>query len=209
MITLKEAKTRREIKRFVLFPFSLYRRNKYWVPPIIKDEIDNFNPKKNPVFKNADARFFLAYKDRKVVGRVIAIINWFEVNEQKIRKMRFGWFDTIDDVEVMITLPADMNMVLGSLPFTDLGNNQFLFSIGTVASADCGSFIILAGLDCNVPLGATRCVEASIVPNSCLDEFNWNGSTLRVTGECDDSENLVRFKIGNEIVTKRILVNHK
>ena len=41
MITLKEAKTKREIKRFVLFPFSLYRKNKYWVPPIIKDEIDN------------------------------------------------------------------------------------------------------------------------------------------------------------------------
>lgn len=103
----------------------------------------------------------------------------------------------IDDVEVTITLPADMNMVTGSLPFTDLGNNQFLFSIGTVASADCGSFIISAGLDCNVPLGATRCVEASIVPNSCLNNSNWNGSTLRVTGECDDTENLVRFKIEN------------
>ena len=102
----------------------------------------------------------------------------------------------IDDVEVTITLPADMNMVSGSLPFTDLGNNQFLFNIGTVASAMCGGFNISAGLDCNVPLGATRCVEASIVPNSCND-VNWNGSTLRVTGECDDTENLTRFKIEN------------
>ena len=50
MITLKQAKTRREIKRFVLFPFSFYRKNKYWIPPIIKDEVDNFDPKKNPVF---------------------------------------------------------------------------------------------------------------------------------------------------------------
>lgn len=100
MITLKEAKTRKEIKRFVLFPFSLYSQNKYWVPPIINDEIANFDVKKNPVFKNADAQFLLAYRDGKIVGRVIAIINWYEVNQQKIKKMRFGWFDTIDDIEV-------------------------------------------------------------------------------------------------------------
>ena len=111
MITLKEAKTRREIKRFVLFPFSLYRKNKYWVPPIIKDEINNFDAKKNPVFKNADARFFLAYKGKKIVGRVIAIVNWSEVNDQKIKKMRFGWFDVIDDIEVSKALLEKVNEI--------------------------------------------------------------------------------------------------
>jgi hypothetical protein len=111
MITLKEAKTRREIKRFVLFPFSLYRKNKYWVPPIIKDEINNFDAKKNPVFKNADARFFLAYKGKKIVGRVVAIVNWSEVNDQKIKKMRFGWFDVIDDIEVSKALLEKVNEI--------------------------------------------------------------------------------------------------
>ena len=100
MITIKEVKKSRGLKSFVLFPFSLYKKNKYWVPPIIKEEIANFNPRKNPVFKNAEARFFIAYKDRKKVGRVAAIINWYEVNEQKIKKMRFGWFDVVDDIEV-------------------------------------------------------------------------------------------------------------
>ena len=100
MISIKEAKSKKEIKQFVLFPFSLYKNNNYWVPPIIKEEINNFNPEKNPVFKNAQAHFFLAYKNEKIVGRVIAIINWYEVNTQKIKKMRFGWFDVIDDIEV-------------------------------------------------------------------------------------------------------------
>lgn len=111
MITLKEAKTKREIKRFVLFPFSLYKNNKYWVPPIIKDEIDNFNPRKNPVFKNAQANFFLAYKNKKLVGRVLAIINWYEVNEQNIKKMRFGWFDVVDDIEVTKALLDKVNEI--------------------------------------------------------------------------------------------------
>jgi ribosomal protein S18 acetylase RimI-like enzyme len=100
MITLKKIISKREMKQFVTFPFSVYKDNKYWVPPIIKDEVDNFDPKKNPVFENADAQFFVAIRDGKIVGRIVAIINWFEVEKQQIKKMRFGWFDVIDDLEV-------------------------------------------------------------------------------------------------------------
>ncbi|APG64020.1 GTP cyclohydrolase [Tenacibaculum todarodis] len=100
MITLKEITTRKEMKQFVTFPFSLYKDNKYWVPPIIKDEIANFDKTKNPVFENADARFFIAIKNKKIVGRVVAIINNYEIEQQGIKKMRFGWFDVIDDIEV-------------------------------------------------------------------------------------------------------------
>jgi GNAT superfamily N-acetyltransferase len=99
-ITIKEAKTKKEMKQFVTFPFSLYATNKFWVPPIIKDELEGFDRNKNPVFKHAEAQFFLAIKNTKIVGRVAAIINHTEVNQQKIKKMRFGWFDVIDDVEV-------------------------------------------------------------------------------------------------------------
>lgn len=111
MITLKQVSNKTEMKQFVLFPFNLYRKNAFWVPPIIKEEIDNFNPKKNPVFKNADAQFFLAYKEKKIVGRVAAIINWSEVNNQNIKKMRFGWFDMIDDIEVSKALLDKVNEI--------------------------------------------------------------------------------------------------
>jgi len=100
MVKLVEAVSKSDLKRFVKFPFSLYKDSEYWVPPIIADEMETFNTDKNPAFKNADARFFLTYKGNKLVGRVVAITNWLEVNDQKIRKMRFGWFDFIDDPEV-------------------------------------------------------------------------------------------------------------
>ncbi|NRB58935.1 MAG: GNAT family N-acetyltransferase [Winogradskyella sp.] len=100
MITIKEAISKKDLKAFVKFPFSLYKDSEYWVPPIIKQELETFNKDKNPIFKDADARFFLAFKDGKVVGRVAAIINWLEINNQGIKKMRFGWFDFIDDLEV-------------------------------------------------------------------------------------------------------------
>ncbi|MEF3079037.1 GTP cyclohydrolase [Winogradskyella poriferorum] len=100
MITVKEVTTKKGLTTFVKFPFSLYKDSKYWVPPIIKQELETFNKDKNPIFKDAEARFFLAYKGKEVVGRIAAIVNWLEVDKQQIKKMRFGWFDFIDDFEV-------------------------------------------------------------------------------------------------------------
>lgn len=100
MITLKELTTKKEMKQFVKFPFKLYKNNNYWVPPIINDEIAVFDKNENPVFQHADARFFVAIKNNEIVGRIAAIINNTEINEQKIKKMRFGWFDFINDFEV-------------------------------------------------------------------------------------------------------------
>ncbi|WP_281336295.1 GTP cyclohydrolase [Flavobacterium eburneipallidum] len=100
MITIKEAVTKKEMTEFVKFPFSLYKDNKYWVPPIIADEIASFDRTKNPAFESAEAYFYLAYKNDKIVGRITAIINWNEVNDQQKKKVRFGWFDVIDDIEV-------------------------------------------------------------------------------------------------------------
>ncbi len=111
MITIKEVTTKKEMKQFVTFPFSLYKNNKYWVPPIIKDEIANFDREKNPVFKHATAHFLLAYKNDKIVGRTAAIINTFEVEKQGVKKMRFGWFDVVDDIEVTKALLNKINEI--------------------------------------------------------------------------------------------------
>lgn len=100
MITIKKAETKKDLKAFVKFPFELYKDSKYWVPPIIRQELETFNTSKNPIFNVAEATFLLAYKDGKIVGRVAAIINWLEVKKQQQKKMRFGWFDFIDDYEV-------------------------------------------------------------------------------------------------------------
>jgi len=100
MITVKEVHSKKDLKAFVKFPFSLYKDSKYWVPPIISQEIKTFDKKLNPVFNDAEARLFLAYKNKKIVGRVSAIINWLEVKGQNQKKMRFGWFDVIDDINV-------------------------------------------------------------------------------------------------------------
>jgi len=111
MILVEEVTSKKGLKQFVKFPFTLYKDNKYWVPPIIKEEVDSFDKSKNPVFEHADSQFFLAYKNNNIVGRIAAIINWTEVNDQKIKKMRFGWFDTIDDINVTTALLQKVNEI--------------------------------------------------------------------------------------------------
>ena len=128
-IVIKEAKTKAEYLAFVKFPYSLYKENPNWVPPLINDEIETIDPDLNPVYQNANASFFLAYQDEKIVGRIAAIINWIEVKEIKKSKVRFGWFDVIDNIHVskslidcVIKFGKDHNLesVEGPLDFSNL-----------------------------------------------------------------------------------------
>ncbi|HIF85002.1 MAG TPA: N-acetyltransferase [Flavobacteriaceae bacterium] len=100
MIFIKIATTLEDYKAFVNFPFKLYKNSKYWVPPISNEELEMMDKTKNPVFKNAEAEYFLAYKNNEIVGRIAAIVNWLEVKEQNKNKVRFGWYDVIDDLKV-------------------------------------------------------------------------------------------------------------
>ena len=66
MIFIVEANSKKLLKEFVKFPFSLYKNHPYWVPPLINDELETFDKTKNPAFTSAEANFYLAYQDNKV-----------------------------------------------------------------------------------------------------------------------------------------------
>ncbi|MBT8263285.1 MAG: GTP cyclohydrolase [Bacteroidia bacterium] len=100
MIEITEVTNKKELKKFVTFPFKLYKKNKYWVPPLIKDEMETLDLTKNPVAKNAEATYYLAYKDGQLAGRIAVIVNHLEINDQGKKKIRFGWFDVTDDIAV-------------------------------------------------------------------------------------------------------------
>lgn len=129
MIEIREIESRRELVDFIRFPFQLYKGNPYWVPPIVKEELEMLDKKVNPVFNNALAHYFLAYKDGEIVGRIAAFINWIEIKKLKKSKVRFGWFDVIDDLEVTIKLidavvaigkQHQMNAIEGPMGFSNM-----------------------------------------------------------------------------------------
>ncbi|GGE94403.1 hypothetical protein SAMN05443634_101201 [Chishuiella changwenlii] len=103
MIDVKEVKSKKEMNQFIDLPFDIYKNNPYWVPPIKKDERKSFNPN-NEIFKTVEAKFFLAYKGSEVVGRVVAIVNWTEIEELNKSKIRFGWLVFKDDINILKAL---------------------------------------------------------------------------------------------------------
>ncbi|AXP82408.1 hypothetical protein CJ739_3346 [Mariniflexile rhizosphaerae] len=145
MISIKEVTTKSDLKAFVKFPFKLYKDSKYWVPPIISEELKTFNKKENPVFNDAESRLFLAYKNGELVGRVAAIINWLEVNNQTLKKMRFGWFDFIDDLEVSKALLNQVETIGRS--------HNFTFTEGPVGFSNLDKVgVVTEGFDAIAPM---------------------------------------------------------
>lgn len=98
-LTIKKVETKADFKRFVHFAFTLFKNTPYWTPPLISDELESFNPE-NEIFKTVDYQCFLAFQNDKIVGRIAAIVNWTEVRTLQKSKVRFGWFDCIEDIEV-------------------------------------------------------------------------------------------------------------
>lgn len=122
--------TKRNLLKFVHFPIdTLYRDSKYFVPPLVTDELNTLRPDKNPAFDFCEAVYYLAYRDGKIVGRVAGIINHV-VNERSNKKeARFSYIDFIDDAEVVDALidavtrwgkSKGMEHLTGPLSFTDM-----------------------------------------------------------------------------------------
>ena len=128
-IQLKEVSSLRELKQFVSFLYSLYRDNPYWVPPLRFDELHSLRKDKNPAFDFCEAKYWLAYKNGKIVGRIAGIINHKYNEKWNEKAARFGWFDFIDDPGVSAALlqaveqwarEKGMRSIHGPLGFTDM-----------------------------------------------------------------------------------------
>lgn len=127
-ILIKTVSSKGEMKTFARFGNRLYKGNKYYVPSMPFDDLNTFDKDKNGAFEFSEAEFYLAYKDGKVVGRVAAIINHKANDAWKVKQVRFGWIDFIDDIEVSTALlnaveefgkAHGMTQIVGPLGFTD------------------------------------------------------------------------------------------
>ena len=101
MVEIIEVTNQKQLKAFIRFPFTLYRGSPYWVPPLNFDELNTLRQDKNPAFEYCQARYWLAYEGKKVVGRVAGILNRRHIEKWNQPYLRFGWIDFIDDAEVL------------------------------------------------------------------------------------------------------------
>ncbi len=146
-IQIKEVKSKSDLNKFIAFPDKLYKDNKYRVPQLHNFEKSTLSKKTNPAFDFCEARYWLAYKDGKIVGRIAGILNTKSNEIWNEKYMRFGWIDFIDDIEVSSALiktvenwakDKGLTAVHGPLGFTDMDLEGMLVEgfneIGTQAT---------------------------------------------------------------------------
>ena len=127
-VEIRPVLTRRELRKFVLFPEKLYRHNPYYVPPLVFDQMDTLDQEKGAAQEFCDSALYMAYKDGEPVGRVAAIVNHLANKQWNHKEVRFGWYDFVEDPEVAKALmdkvyefgrKHGMESVVGPLGFTD------------------------------------------------------------------------------------------
>lgn len=134
-INIKQLSEKSDFKKFVNFPFDLYKNDPNWVPPLKDDELKAIDSKHNPAFNYNKAQFWIAERDGKVVGRVGAIVSATS-NEKNYESLcRFTRLEFIDDKEVSKALidtvvnyarAANMDGIHGPLGFTNLDHQGML-----------------------------------------------------------------------------------
>lgn len=134
-LIIKKVETKRDLRKFLDFQLELYKGNQFWCPPMRMDEINTLSRDKNPAFEFCEAEYWIAYRDKKAVGRIAGIINHKSNTRWNEKHVRFGWIDFIDDKkvsEILLKTVIDwgrakgMNGIHGPLGFSDMDNEGML-----------------------------------------------------------------------------------
>jgi len=134
-ITLKEVQNKKELKKFIYLPEKIHKDHPNWVHPIYMDEKKYFNAKKNKGFKYCDTKLLLAYSGKKIIGRIMGIINNRYNQFRNEKTARFGYLETWEDEETVKTLLSSieswardnkMEIIVGPYGFTDQDPEGFI-----------------------------------------------------------------------------------
>ena len=134
-ISIIEVTNKKQLKKWIEFPNKLYKGNEYYVPFLFNDEMDTFTIEKNPAYDFCETKLFLAYKDKKIVGRIGGLINHAYNEKWDKNRIRFTRFDFIDDYEVSSALfnavvswgkERGHTEIMGPIGFTDMDHEGML-----------------------------------------------------------------------------------
>jgi len=101
-VTIKRVENKKMMKEFIMFPWTsgIYKNDPCWVPPLIGEQKKFFDPQKGYFFEIGEVEYFLAYRDGKTAGRITAHINHLYEEKYDNDTGFFGFFESINDVDV-------------------------------------------------------------------------------------------------------------
>lgn len=121
-----EVSSKKDLDDFITLPSIIYSQDPLYVPPLIKEMKELFSLK-NPFFLHATARYFIARKNGKHAGRIIAVINKRHNEFHKENTGFFSFFESINDQGIASSLldtvarilkQEGMNILRGPMNFS-------------------------------------------------------------------------------------------
>lgn len=117
MVTISPCRTAKELKLFERVPEILHEKDRYFVPPF-PGSISKLFKKSSPFLRHGELHPFIAYREKKPVGRIVAIVNRAHNTYHGDQVGFFGFFDSINDVTVAQSLFAKVKEVLSAKGLT-------------------------------------------------------------------------------------------
>jgi GNAT superfamily N-acetyltransferase len=94
---IQRVTTKSDLKRFIHFPYKLYKNDPLWIPPLLLEQAKQFNPKSNPTLDHCEYMLFNLSENKEIIGRIAAFIDRLALETWKEPIGLFGYYECIDD----------------------------------------------------------------------------------------------------------------
>jgi GNAT superfamily N-acetyltransferase len=97
-MNIHQVNTKSDLKRFINFPYQLYKNDPIWVPPLLAEQFRQFDRKRNPTLDHCEFALFLLEENGKVKGRIAAFIDRLALETWKEPIGLFGYYECVEDL---------------------------------------------------------------------------------------------------------------
>ena len=111
-VRIESARDKRTFKDFLRLPYRIYAGDPNWVAPLIRDIKAMFDRDRYPFHQHSEVEPFVAYRDGRAVGRIVAIHNR---NHVKFHEEPVGFFGFLECEDRQETADALFAHVAGWL----------------------------------------------------------------------------------------------
>ena len=93
-----EVKSKKDLGKFICFPDKLYKDCPQYVPALHSDQVKSLTSVSTLSY--CTHKMWMVMEGDKVAGRICGMINPRYNERYGKKRARFGWFDTVNDLEV-------------------------------------------------------------------------------------------------------------
>jgi hypothetical protein len=133
MISIVRVESEEQLKQFIEYPYKLYEKDKYWVPPLKRDVHHLFDKSGNPFWNHSERELYLVFRNKHLVGRVAGIVDRNFIEFWKENTGYFGFFECEEDVEAARALFDAVRKFL-----REKGMDKFIGPMNPSTNDECG-----------------------------------------------------------------------